>query len=139
MHLDLKAPGISQRIFVAAFGKLSGHDVLTRLAILHSYIHVYRVKLAQVVVTLYPLNIEATSLSIVTSPAVSFMSNVGDSADFLGNPETLSIFVIENLFKTLTIVAHKFNDQRKEMAGMLMNTIMKQVELWCTAYDDMVS
>ena len=140
LHLDLEIPGIVQKVFVAAFGKLSDHKILTRLAILHSYVHVHRVSLAQIVAILHPLNSIDVTTSIIMPKAVfppvhSFISDVEESGDFLGKPETLSMFLIESLFKALVFVAQTFYDEKEELSSITG----EQVELWYQTYHDMVS
>ena len=142
LHLDLRIPGISRKIMQAAFGKLGNQDLLTRLSILHVYVHVHKLNLARVVAILHPLDkIEvAASILIPASnsgalPIQKFLHDVVDSGEFLGRPETLSIFVIETLFSVISSVALKVDCEKREM----MERLLDQVEQWYKVYSDMVS
>ena len=146
LHLDLESSGISHKIMLAAFGKLDKKDQFTRLAILHTYVHIHKLDLARVVAILRPLDkIEVTAsilLSMsekIASPTQLFLSDVEDSGDFLGKPEALSIFIIETLFCAISVVALKYKDEETEVVEELPDRALVHVQLWFKAYRDVVS
>ena len=130
----------------AAFGKLDEQDALTCLSILHAYVHVHKLNLARVMAILHPLDqieVAASMLMNVSNTGTSqlqrFLSDVENSGEFLGRPETLSTFVIETLFSVISCVALKIDDEKREMTEKPLNLKTSQVLLWYKVYHDMVS
>ena len=130
----------------AAFGKLDNQDSLTRLSILHVYVHVHKLNLAQVVAILHPLDKIEVAASILmpasntgASPMQRFLHDVEDSGELLGRPETLSIFVIETLFTVISSVALNVDGEKRDIMEKLLDIKVSQVEQWYKVYSDMVS
>ena len=153
LHLDFGSSGISNKILLAAFGKLEDKDALQRLAILHVYVHIHKLNLAKVASVLRPLDKIEVAASLlpslhekVQSPAQSFLHDVEHSGDFLGRPEALSIFIIETLFSAIAGVGMNYKPDDSSSTGEEGDSepqqdegMLEQLKLWYKVYRDVVS
>ena len=140
LRLEYGSTGISDKILRVVFWKLEERDALQRLAILHVYVRINKLNLAQVISILRNLDKMEVTVS-VSAEEVHFpvQHGVEYSWNFLVRSEALSVFITDTLFGAIAGIGMSCSEPTENGDGENGEGPAEQLRLWFNVYSGVVS